>query len=188
MIPHTTRTASGAHTCASPSARRARAAAYAATAAMASIGIPNHTTPRHSVAIASTACPYGCSIAAGHRVKKKRWSSARLATNPRSCSPRVDGPQPSQPTHRVAQLSRVRRRETVLELSSSSRQSERLPPRYTLAYWQCGNVRDPLTARASRGLCESYVAAPAGGGRGWVPCRWSERTLGCEKGPPRECG
>ena len=32
------------------------------------------------------------------------------------------------------------------------------------------------------------VAAPAGGGRGWVPCRWSERTLSCEKGPPRECG
>ena len=58
---------------------------------------------------------------------------------------------------------------------------------HTLAFCQCGNVRDPLTARASRGLCESYVAAPAGGGRGWVPCRWSERTLSCEKGPPREC-
>ena len=57
---------------------------------------------------------------------------------------------------------------------------------------QCNAVRGPdghypITARASRGLCESYVAAPAGGGRGWVPCRWSERTLSCEKGPPREC-
>ena len=77
--------------------------------------------------------------------------------------------------------------EECVALRARRRLSERLPPRYTLAYRQCGNVRDPLTARASRGLCESYVAAPAGGGRGWVPCRWSERTLSCEKGPPREC-
>ena len=42
-------------------------------------------------------------------------------------------------------------------------------------------AREPRAVRELRG-------APAGGGRGWVPCRWSERTLSCEKGPPRECG
>ena len=77
--------------------------------------------------------------------------------------------------------------EECVALRARRRLSERLPPRYTLAFWQCGNVRDPITARASRRLCESYAAEPAGGGRGWVPCRWSERTLSCEKGPPREC-
>ena len=45
----------------------------------------------------------------------------------------------------------------------------------------------PTTSTASRPHI-LHVAAPAGGGRGWVPCRWSERTLSCEKGPPSECG
>ena len=31
------------------------------------------------------------------------------------------------------------------------------PPRYTLAYWQCGNVRGPITARASLSV-EDFVA------------------------------